>query len=191
MSTNNIANDQVIIQDNSRTMEVLDDLQENKVQAQVKAIDSLVDVDAALHRLSDLFHTISRIEADADAKINAVVDEKVALAKPVNKEIHDLEQKLRLFLFAQKSMLFSKVKTMELNFGKIGFRQSTQVKTKKDTLDLIRKLNFEDGFKAKFSLNRNAMKNWPIEKLAQVHASKIIEDQAFYDVNEFSLKDLD
>jgi hypothetical protein len=35
------------------------------------------------------------------------------------------------------------------------------------------------------------MKNWPIEKLAQVHASKIIEDQAFYDVNEFSLKDLD
>ncbi|MEW5804075.1 MAG: host-nuclease inhibitor Gam family protein [bacterium] len=158
-------------------------------------INSLESVDSVLRVLADRMRQIQEIEAQAEKEIDKITADKVAQARPIHLDIKNLEDALTLFIEENKDALFSESKSRELNFGTIGFRQSTKVKTKKDTLELIKGFakdnpEFRLAIKIEEKLNKEAMKSWPVERLNQVNAKKEIKDIPFYETKEFQIKDV-
>lgn len=164
-------------------------------------VHSLMDADRALMRLAENMRAIQALEAEAEAGIQRITEDKIVQAKPIHDEIIELEAGLAEYIDANKLDLFEGLtyenerKSLALNHGSIGFRQSTKIKTKKNTLalcELLGKMDatFNNGIKLEKKLNKEAMKTWPDEKLMQVAAEKKVEDTPYYETNEFSLKDL-
>jgi len=155
-------------------------------------LKNVEDADRTLHDLTGLYRCIQAIEAEAEMKINLIMDEKLAGAKPILEKIKNLEDKLTVFLEMNKDSIVTEDKrSVELNFGTIGFRESTKIKiNKKETLKLLEQYKFTEAIKNKPVVNKEAMKSWSDGKLAMVKAKKETKDLPFYETNEFSIKDL-
>ena len=104
-----------------------------------------------------------------------------------------MEKELSRFMEGNKSALFTQEKkSVDLNYGRIGYRESTKIKiTNKTTLKLIKSFGFKEALKVEEKLNREAMKSWTTEKLASVLAQKETKDLPYYETKEFEIKDID
>jgi len=155
-------------------------------------ITVLDDADRALQALAERMRAIQALEAQAEAEIERIAEEKIAQAKPIHEEILELEAELTHYLETEKRSLFidCDCKSRNLNYGTIGFRESTKIKTCKKTLELIKSLGFTEAIKTKETLDKEAMKDWADDKLRQVEAKRNITDTPYYETKEFSIKEL-
>jgi phage host-nuclease inhibitor protein Gam len=146
-------------------------------------------VNEIVRMLAEMMRQIQLIKIETEQTIDRLIAEKFSRTKPILESMKQIKEELRIFLEMKKSELFVDKKTIDLNCGKVGFRESTKIKTKKDTLERIIKYNYKDAIKIKKSLNKEAMKNWPAEKLACVGARRETNDQPFYETNEFKIQE--
>ena len=141
---------------------------------------------AALREIGTLTIKIEAIDAAADQKIGKIKEEAALKGEEHRDRISELEDALALYCKVNKHQLFSDRKSIALSYGIIGFRQSTSVKIKRTTLELIKKL-FPDRIKTAIRIkeepNKDDLKEWKDEELAQVDAAKVAEDKPFYEVN--------
>ena len=162
----------------------------NDIVDMVFEIETLEDADQALHKLAEAMRKIQAIEADAEAKISRITEEKIQEAKPIHEQIEIMEQELVNFMEKNRASLFSLERSQQLNYGTIGYRKSSKIKICKDTMKLIKDFKYLDGLRITEKLNKEAMKDWPAEKLSQVKAKKVVKDNPYYETNEFQIKDL-
>ena len=83
-----------------------------------------------------------------------------------------------------KEELFKDKKTIELTFGQFGFRQSTSISVKKNTLDLLKEHGFREAIKVKESVNKDILRDWSDERLALVNAKRVVKDSFWVEVKE-------
>lgn len=144
----------------------------------VKEVDQLL-LSIALNKIK-----LRNKEAASDIKIK---EEKKKLAKasePIQAEIAKAEASIEAFALHNKAELTKDKKTLVLNFGSIGFRESSSISVKKTTLEKLEKLMLNEAIKTTRSPNKDVLATYSDEKLARVDAKREKKDTFWYEVKE-------
>lgn len=160
----------------------------SKPQTEIKKITSLGEADNVLHRIADLKAHIRKAQADADIAVNAIKENLADTCRPMLDEIESLENSINIYSEYNRSELFGDKKTIELQFGLFGYRQSTSVSVKKTTLELLQKHGFDEAISIKPMVNKEVMRTWSTERLALVDATLIVEDKFWIETKENDLE---
>jgi phage host-nuclease inhibitor protein Gam len=156
--------------------------------AQIKTLD---EANQALAEIGRLTIQIEAIDGKASEAIGKIKEKAAKDGEPARARITDLENALLNYAEYFKGELFKDRKTIPLAYGNIGYRLSTKVSIRKSTLDLLKKLFSGRGIRVKEEVDKDDLKEWKDEELAQVDATKLTQDTFFYEVNRDEInKDL-
>ncbi|MBN2157887.1 MAG: host-nuclease inhibitor Gam family protein [Spirochaetes bacterium] len=159
--------------------------------ASTAQIKSLNEANEALAEIGRLTLNIEAIDGKASEAIGKTKEKAAKDGEASRARIQDLENALLNYAEYYKGDLFKDRKSIPLSYGTIGYRMSTKVSIKKATLDLLRKLFEGRGIRVKEEVDKDALKEWKDEDLAQVDAVKVTQDTFFYEVNRDEInKDL-
>lgn len=154
----------------------------------VLLIDNLDQADQALYEVAQFRARIKAAEAAAEERINAVRRAAAETAAPQLARIQELERAILTFAETHRNTVFTKGrKSVELQFGSLGYRKSTKISVKKSTLDKLKELGFEDGIRRTEAVNKEAMQEWPDDRLALVDARRQAADTFWYEVKELEI----
>lgn len=151
-------------------------------------ITSLSEADSMLHEMADLKAKIRKVQADADIAVNAIKESMMDTVRPMLEQIEAMEKSLAVYSEYNRTELFNDKKTIELQFGLFGYRQSTSVSVKKTTLELLQKHGFNEAISIKPTVNKEIMRSWSTERLALVDATLVVEDKFWIETKENDLE---
>lgn len=152
-------------------------------------LNDLSAVDATLCAIAAIRQELKTIETDLDAGITALRENARQEAEPLKKKMESLEAAIRTFSDYNKPELFKDKKSLELVFGTFGYRSSSRIAVRKDTLELLKKLGFEEAVRVTETVNKEELAKWGDEKLALVSAEWVEEDKFWYEIKEEALTD--
>jgi phage host-nuclease inhibitor protein Gam len=94
--------------------------------------------------------------------------------------------------YSEENKAEIKGKTRLLDFGKIGFRQSTKITMKsiQAVLKSLKAREMDDCIRIKEEVNKEALGEYPDEVITAVGASKKMEDVFWYEVDREKLADI-
>ena len=129
--------------------------------------------DQNVRRIGELQGRITYLEEEAKLKINKITKELADQVKPLQEKITLHFESLEAFATAHREEL-KKQKSRKLNFGVIGWRLSKSIKTKKNTLELIKQV-FSKAIQTaciriKESVDKDALAKLTDEQLADIKA---------------------
>lgn len=132
---------------------------------------------------------IETMEARHQKLVN---DSRLALeqaAQPLLDRKALLEHQIKEFAEANKADLGNR-KSRPLNFGLVGFRQSTSivVRSVKNVIAALKARGMQDCIAVKERVDKEALKKYPDEVLREIGAQRKVEDAFFYEVNRDALQ---
>ncbi|GAB4327429.1 MAG: hypothetical protein Kow0037_00980 [Calditrichia bacterium] len=153
---------------------------------EIKPLRDLSEADDALFRIAQLRLELKRIDAEAETAINEIKEKAGREAQPILEEIKRLENGVFAFSEYNRDMLFLNKKTIELNFGFLGYRKGRdRITVKKTTVDKLKALGRMDAIIVKESANKEVLITFPDELLRQVDAKRVKgKDEFWYEVKE-------
>ena len=138
--------------------------------------------DELVRKIADRQTIIEKLEATANLKIDNTKKVMAAGVKGNQNAIKRFQESLEAFATTHRED-FKKQKSRKLNFGVIGWRFSTAVKTKKNTLELIKqvlsKALQKSCIRIKESVDKDALAKLTDEQLASVKARRDEKDVFF------------
>ena len=150
----------------------------------VQVVTTLEDVDQVLLQIAQLRLQLKRIDADAEEEINKIKELAHRQAEPIKARIAALESSITVFAEVNKDQLFDKKKSIELNFGLIGYRKSTKIRVKKTTLEKLKAMGLMDAIIIKETPNKEVLATYPDDTLKKVDARRVVEENFWYEVKE-------
>ena len=162
-----------------------------RTKPQPLIIGDLPQADEALRKLAE----ITREQALIEQGLNAQIDQLKAAAKlqlePLTASRKRLEDALAVFGTLKKDELFGEQRgrSVELNFGILGFRRSTSLRllakhTWAQVLKRIQDLGFTEGVRTKLEVDREALRGWPGERLESVGVKIETADEFFVELKQ-------
>jgi len=146
-------------------------------------LPDLAAADEALLEMGILNLEAEAIQAEAEIEIDKVKVFAAEQIAPKKARMKELELALEAFGKAHREEILPKGrKSLELNFGVLGFRKSTKIRIKKTTLALLKKLDLLPFIRLVESVNKEAMRDLPDDVLAQVDATREISEDFFFEV---------
>lgn len=112
----------------------------NRYKPENGKIENLDDVNQALADIKAAEAEILKIDNAADAQISKIKEKAAKDGEKHREVIQQMVAKIQAFADYNKDSLFDKAKSIELENGSFGYRQSTKVSIKKTTLELLHKL---------------------------------------------------
>lgn len=103
-------------------------------------IESLDDVNMALKDIGLAQKELDAIDAKANAEIARIKEKALKDGESLRTKITESASKIQSYAEYNKDELFKDAKSVELSFGKIGYRKSTKISVKKTTLEMLKKL---------------------------------------------------
>ncbi len=157
-------------------------------------IQDMAQADEVLARIGMLQRSISQIEGQMNASIDKAKAEAKELSAPIKAQIKELETALATFAEFNKADLFTKKRSMELDFGIFGFRKSSKLKTKTKwkwdmVLEKIKEYGFLKAIRLKEDVNKDELRTWPRERLDSVGVELQETDEFYYEIDETKLQD--
>lgn len=154
-------------------------------------LSSWDDVDQALAEIGEIDRELGLIEASQQESIDRIKATTKTTAEPLQLRKAALEALIQQYAEANRGEL-QKTKTKALTFGTVGFRLSTRVVIKRvaDTLQALKDMGLKACIRVKEEVDKEAMKNLPLETLAAVGASLKTEDAFGYEVNREKLAEV-
>lgn len=148
-------------------------------------------MDKTLREIGQIDYEIEAMEAKYNRKIT---DLKAALADkaaPLKERKTLLERLIKEFSEAHKDGLDGK-KSRELNFGQIGFRQSTKIilRNVKAIIMALKAKGMEDCIKVSESVSKEALKKYDEASVEAVGAKIKTDDVFWYEVNRDKLQEV-
>ena len=157
--------------------------QEQQVSLDIQNWD---DVDKALLEIAESEITLTGIEAQMNIEINAAKEKATSLASPLQVKIKALETLVKSFVTSNKNDIDGKTKI--LNFGKVGFRQSSRVSVPIKIIDQIiqnlKNHGMQDCITTKETINKEVLEKYSDKDIAKVGASKKYEDKFFMETDK-------
>lgn len=176
----------------------------NRYKPEGTKVENLEDVEQALTEIRNAESEIDRIDSAADVQIAKIREKAAKDGEKYRNTIQAAVAKVQAYADYNKDELFKKSKSIELENGIFGYRQSTKVSVKKATGELLHKLierkteemrvesdravkNFlkeeiaklEVCFKVEEKLQKKAIGELSEENRLAIQAQKITEDQFF------------
>lgn len=152
-------------------------------------LESFDEVDRCLAEIAEIDRELGLLEAAQQESIDRIKANTKAAAEPLQNKRTGLELAIQQFCEANRSE-FVDTRTRVLTFGSVGFRRSTKVVIKRvaDTLQALRDLGLSGCIRrGKEEIDKEAMKNLPIETLNAVGATLKTEDAFGYEVKREAL----
>lgn len=156
-------------------------------------VKTLEDANEALEQISAFQRTVDTEELAMNEKIDAIKAKTEMSVAAHQKKIQAMENGLQAFCEFNKDNLFEKKRSIELNFGTIGFRKTTKLAPKpkitwKRVLELLEEKGFKSGIRVKKSANKEVLNEWSDEKLDKVNVIRKKSDEFWYDPKEEELQ---
>lgn len=158
-------------------------------------IHNLDEANEALQEIGELKRIQKDIELqmnDDIAKIKAGAEQDAASYMA---RCTALENGLMAFADANKLELFKDKRSVDLNYGSIGYRKSTELGTLKGctwktVLGKLKELAFKEAIRIKEEPDREIMSQWPDERLELVGIQRREKDTFWLEINEEELAKL-
>jgi len=153
-------------------------------------VASLADADKVLEELAELERRASGITNSLNAAIDAIKAAAVDEMAVVSTRKQLLESALASYATINKAVLFKDKKSVDLDFGVLSFRRSTSIVTAgrgvtwEMVLGKLKEQGFQNGIRAKETVNKEALLEWGDDKLEKVGAKRKIEDKFGYDLKQ-------
>ncbi|MBQ7619008.1 MAG: host-nuclease inhibitor Gam family protein [Treponema sp.] len=142
-------------------------------------LESLDDVNLALRDIGLAEKELEAIDNEANKRIAEIKTETAKEGEKLRSRIQDLSAKIAAFAEYNKAELFKDNKSVELSFGKFGWRKTTKISVKKTTLELLKKMKLFQYIRCKEEPDKNAMTELTDDALLQVDACRKITDDFF------------
>lgn len=149
------------------------------------ALKSWEEVDNTLKQIREAEIELGRIAADAERCMIDIRQQAEESAQPYKDKIKQMELQLKEFTITNKADL--KGKTMELAFGRVGFRMSTRLvlpKALETVIRQLRKNGMGDCIITKESVNKEILKTYDETTILSVGASLKKEDTFWYETRQ-------
>lgn len=162
-----------------------------------KSIVTVRDKAAANEALAQIAD-IKRKVADIENQMNDIIDKAkasgAAQAAPLKKRMAALEAGLIAFAEFNKSQLFHVRRSVELDYGRIGYRRTRELKTKSKitwamVLERLKELSFIQAIRTKESIDKDELHKWPDERLELIGVRRVKRDQFWYETDEERIAD--
>lgn len=165
-----------------------------RTKPKVAVLADLKEADAALAELAGIKREIATVEGVMNDAIDAIKAEAKAKTSPLTDRVKDLEAALANFATVRKGELFQRKKSLDMTFGVLGFRQSSKLKTLvkwtwKLVLERLQSLAagpegtpYREAIRTRIEVDKEAMRDWPEERLAAVGVHKVAEDEFYYEL---------
>ena len=150
-------------------------------------VHSLEDVDAALAQIAARKRQIDLIGLGVAEQVDEIKTRAAAETEPIRLEIAALELAIGRFAEAGKAELFGKKKSIQLQFGIVGFRASSKLKTLKKwtferVLATLRDTGMREYIRVKEEVDKE--KGLAPETLAGIGCTVVQEDVFYYELPE-------
>lgn len=161
------------------------------------AIHSLEEADAMLARISARKRALDLFELGLKEDVDKLKLACASQCDPIKQEIKEMEQSLLRFAEARKEELFSRKKSVALNFGSMGFRASATLKTLKKAitwervLGMLKEMQFTGCIRTREEVDKDALRQLPPESLTLVGCKLVQEDAFYYELAETEMADTD
>lgn len=157
-------------------------------------VENKQQAEGALAELASIERKIQAIEIKQQEAIDLAKAKASQASIPLFTRKKELENSLAVFAKLNKKELFDKAKSIDLGFGIIGFRASTEIAQQKGisaetTVQKLHEFNFADGIKTTETVNRNAMTTWSEEKLGTVGLERKQKDTFFVEIKQDEVAD--
>lgn len=161
----------------------------------LQPIHNLEEANEALREIGEL----KRIQKDIELRMN---DDIAAIKAGAEQDAAShiacctaLENGLMAFAESNKAELFKDRRSLDLNYGMIGYRKSTELTTLKGNtwktvLGRLKELAFRDAVRIKEEPDREVMSQWPDERLELVGCQRKEKDTFWLEINEEELAKL-
>ncbi len=158
-------------------------------------VKNLEEANNALADIAALKRQVEGVNADMNAAIDRAKADAEVKAAPLQVQMNALENGLLAYAEINKDELFDKKRSVDLDFGSIGYRRSREVKplpkhTLAMVLDKIKTLNMTEAIRTRESVDKDVLRNWPEERLATVSARIVEKDTFWLEPDETKLADL-
>ena len=161
-----------------------------KAKSTEPALSSWEEVDRCLREIAECEIALGEVEAEMNIGINDLKEKAAKLGKPMQDNIKRLEARIKGFVEDNKADMEGK--SRQLNFGKVGFRQSTSVTIPNKKIDAIiknlKKFGMADCIITKESINKEILVRYPEKEIAKVGASRTVEDRFFLEADKERIK---
>jgi phage host-nuclease inhibitor protein Gam len=160
-----------------------------RIKPQALIINDVKQADEALAELAAIMREVGEIEAAMNAIIDGAKDAAAKKSQPMQDRRKELEAALATFGNLRKPELFKDKKSLELNFGIIGFRKSTSLRTKAKTtwaavLERLKELGLTTGIRTKEEVDKDVLRAWPEERLEAVGVRRDERDEFYVEVKQ-------
>lgn len=144
------------------------------------------DVDKCLREIAECELTLGNIETDLNMTINEAKERAAKLAKPLQARVKALTALVKAFAEESKGDMDGKSK--QLNFGRVGFRQSSSVNIPVKKIAAIIKNLKEFGMghcvTVKEFVDKEALEKHSDVDIAKIGASRKVEDKFFLETDK-------
>lgn len=147
------------------------------------AIKSWQEVDGALRQIGECQNLIDESEIEMNRRITDIKTETELMTRPMRDKVRSLERDIKAFVDDHRPELGGK--TRQLTFGRTGYRLSSKVMIPHpgDVLHRLKELALEGCITVKESINKEALKRLPTEKILETGAYLKQTDEFWYEVD--------
>lgn len=161
-----------------------------KAKETLKELQSWDEVDRVLQETLESEIAITEIEAMMNLTINEAKEKATLLSKPLKEKIKNNTTLIKSYTEAYRSELDGKSK--RLNFGKVGFRQSSSVTVPKAKLDsvlkMLKALDMFDCINTKETINIEVLEKYPEEEILKTGATKTTKDNFYLETDKEKIR---
>ena len=143
----------------------------------------------AMKELKAVNREIAVINLTLDGEIDAAKKKAATISAPFIDRVNQLSTALINYGHHNKADIFKKKRSVETPFGEFGFRKSTVLQCLPKfklaiVLEKLRDFGFTEAIKTKESVDKEAMREWPEERLASVGMKRVEKDTFYIELNQ-------
>ncbi len=159
---------------------------------EIKPITDLQECNEKLAEACAIERRLNEIDNQMNTRIDQAKADAAQQSRAFKAELERIQLSLSAYAEYHKQTLFSERKTIELAFGWLGFRKSTQISPEKgrrvsDVIATVREHGLRNALRIKESLNKDVMAEWSDAQLQAVGARRIEKDQFWYESKKETL----
>jgi len=153
-----------------------------KAKLHPQTVDDLTQAEGALAEMAALERKMIQAALDMQEVCDTAKKKAAEIVAPLQARFKELEGGIKKWATMNKSTLFVERKSIDSPFGVFGFQASTSIRQmdgvkEAETLEKIKSFGFKDAIRTTEEVNKEAMENWPDERLALVGCKRQTGDK--------------
>ena len=163
-----------------------------RIKASPHIVGSLTEAEEAMRELASLERRRQAIASKLNERVDELKNQAKAESACLEAQKKAIADALGTYLQMHRAEVLKDRKSVELTFGVMGFRASTSICQMRGvnaemTLERLKDAGLLEGIRTKEELDKDIMRGWPDDRLAQVGLVRQEKDQFFVELKQEKL----